>query len=327
MEVLTTFDASAFSSYLAKPQTFQLDLSKASLLEVVEEMCRVKDLLSPNTTKHHSCLRKQIRGIESAFGCTIMPNQVTDIFWTYFVSYMVDVGHLAISSVKTCCAQLRSALSWASRHNCPIAPSFDFVSLPKYSHEQIALTTDEVSHIYHFDLSRIKRRPRYIKTLERVRDHFVLSCSLGQRYSDMIRIDKSCFNRNIFSIMQQKTGVRCRVDIDKMSMDPKTVYKILEKYNYEAPYKSKTSNFDFYLKELLQYIGEGFSEQIKRETRVNGVVDTKFYHKYQLCSSHTCRRTFATINALRGYPETEIRRATGHRTGESFAKYLWYFED
>lgn len=326
MQAVSAFDACGFSAYLAKPQTFQLDLSDATLMQVIEEMCRVKDLLSPNTTKHHSCLRTQLRGIEAAFGCTLMPDQVTDIFWNYFVSYMVNVSKLAVSSAKTCCAQLRSALSWASRHKCPIAPSFDFVRLPKYCHEQIALTPDEVSHIYHFDINSIPRRPQYLRNLERVRDHFVLSCSLGQRFSDMIRIDKSCFDRNIFTILQQKTGSKCRVDIDKMSMDAKTVYRILEKYNYEAPYKGKASNFDKYLKELLSYIGGEFLAEVKRETRVNGAVETKRYPKYQLCGSHTCRRTFATVNVLRGYPEAEIRRGTGHRDTMVFNKYICYYE-
>lgn len=327
MNAVSAFDASGFMSYLAKPQSLILDLSNATLMEVIEEMCKVKDVLSPSTTKHHSCLKNQLRGIEREFGCTLMPNQVTDIFWNYFVSYMVTKNHLAVSTAKTCCAQLRSALSWASRHNCQISPSYDFVQLPKYNHEQIALTPDEISHIYHFDLSTIKRRSQYIRNLERVRDHFVLSCSLGQRFSDMVRIDKSCFDRNIFSIMQQKTGAKCKVDIDKMSMDANTTYRILEKYNYCAPVRGDISNYDKYLKDLLYYVGDEFLENIKRETKVNGVIETKFYPKYKLTSSHTARRSFATVNVLRGYPEAEVRRATGHKTSDAFAKYLWYFDD
>lgn len=325
--IATAFDAGGFSSYLAKPQVFVLDLSKASLLEVIDEMCRVKDVLAPRTTKQHSCLKNQLRGIERAFNCVLMPNQVTDVFWSYFVSYMANVSHLAISTIKTCCSQLRTALTWASRYNCKIAPSYDLVQLPKYCHEQIALTPDEVSHIYHFDISTIDRRKQYLRNMERVKDHFVLSCSLGQRFSDMVRIDKSCFERNVFSIMQLKTGAKCRVDIDKMSMDANTTYKILEKYGYKAPIQGDISAYDRYIKQLLEYIGSEFNEEVKRETKVNGVIETKKYPKYKLVSSHTARRTFATNNVLRGYPEADIRRATGHKTSDAFAKYLWYFDD
>lgn len=328
MQALSNYDACGFSSFLSTPQVFTLDLSNATLLEVIEEFISVKNILSPKFGKHYSCLKNQIKGIETAFQCVIMPNQVTDVFWNHFVAYMLNVGKLAISTIKTNCAQLKSALSWASRHNCPVAPSYDFVSLPKYNHEQIALTPDEVSHIYHFNLNTICRRKQYIRNMERVKDQFVLGCSLGQRFSDMIRIDKSCFDRNIFTIMQQKTGAKCRVDIDRMSMDATTTYKILEKYDYHCPLDGKDiSAFDRYIKQLLQYIGGEFLEQVKRETKVNGVIETKFFPKYKLVSSHTCRRTFATVNVLRGFPEAEIRRATGHKTGDAFAKYLWYFDE
>ena len=240
---------------------------------------------------------------------------------------MVSAHGLAVSTAKTCCAQLRSALSWAARHNCPIAPSYDFVQLPKYNHDQVALTPDEVSHIYHFDLNTIERRKQYIRNMEKVKDHFVLSCSLGQRFSDMVRIDKSCFDRNIFSIMQLKTGTKCRIDIDRLAMDANTVYTILDKYGFKAPIQGDISAYDRYIKQLLQYIGGEFLKDVKRETKVNGAIDTHFIPKHKLVSSHTSRRTFATVNVIRGYTEAEVRRGTGHKTSEAFSKYLWYHDD
>lgn len=85
---------------------------------------------------------------------------------------------------------------------------------------------------------------------------FVLSCNLGQRFSDMIRIDKSCFDRNIFSILQQKTGTSVRVDIERMSLDRNTTYEILEKYNYKSPLSTDISCYDRYLKQLLMQFGK-----------------------------------------------------------------------
>ena len=44
----------------------------------------------------------------------------------------------------------------------------------------------------------LKMRRNKIETLEKVRDMFVLSCNLGQRYSDMVRISPENFkNKNI----------------------------------------------------------------------------------------------------------------------------------
>lgn len=278
----------------------------------------------PNYAKSFSSLIYHLRGIESQFGCSIMPYQITDVFWHNFIPYMINKG-LALSSIKKACSQLRTAIDWGARYGAKISPTFDLVSISPYCRKQIALTPDEVSHIYHFDISTIKRKSQHLKKLEKVRDMFVLSCNLGQRFSDMIRIDKSCFDRHIFTIVQQKTGVSARVDIEQMSLDRNTTYKILEKYNYKSPITTDISCYDRYLKELLQYIG--FKELIKRETKVNGHIEVKHEPKWKLVGSHTARRTFATNNVLRGHKTSDIRRATGHKSESAFEKYICYFDE
>lgn len=321
-----SYTDAGFSSYLSrsKENIFTLNLSNSSALEIIRTFIRMKSKMSPNYAKSYSTLIYHLSGLESQFNCTIMPSQITDIFWHNFIPYLLNKG-LALSSIKKVCSQLRTALDWGARYGAKIAPSFDVVDIPPYCRKQIALTPDEVSHIYHFDISVIKRRKQHLKKLEAVKDMFVLSCNLGQRFSDMIRIDKSCFDRNIFTILQQKTGTCARVDIDRMSIDRNTTYKILEKYNYKAPLTTDISCYDKYLKELLQYIG--FDEMIKRETKINGHIEVKYEPKWKLIGSHTSRRTFATNNVLRGMKTSEIRRATGHNSETSFEKYICYFDE
>lgn len=112
-----------------------------------------------------------------------------------------------------------------------------------------------------------------------------------------------------------------------MALDRNTTYNILEKYGYKSPVTTDISCYDKYIKQLLQYIGKEFSQQIKRETKVNGVIKVDFYPKWELVGSHTARRTFITNNAIRGYTSLEIMRASGHKTYSSFEKYLCYFND
>lgn len=321
-----SYNNSDFGAYLhlSKDQQFVLDLSQSTLLEVIDELIKVKQQVSPKYGRGLSCLIKNIKLIEQQYGCTLMPVQVTDVFWAYFTNHLQRKG-ITISSIKTLCSQLRAALAWASRHRAVISPSFDFVRMPSYHHEQIALTPDDVSRIYHFDISTINRRPQYLSHLEKVRDMFVLSCNLGQRFSDMIRIDRHSFNRNIFTIMQQKTGAKAKVDIDKFSIDPKTTYKILEKYDYQSPLTTDISCYNKYLKYLMESVG--FTEEIKIETKISGLIQTEYIPKYKMIGSHTGRRTFVTVNVLRGIPIHEIMRASGHTSYSSFQRYLCYYEN
>lgn len=318
------YNAGDFSALLHNPKKAELDLSNTPLLEVINQFCAHFQLASPRVTKNYAPLRKRIREIQSAFGCTIMPEQVTDTFWHHFIAYCVNEAGQAASSTATYCSQLLSVLSWASRHRCPVSSTFDEVKTIHYTTQMVALTLDEVSHIYHFDINTIKCRPQYKRTLEKVRDMFVLSCCLGQRHSDMVRIDEGCFDRHFFTILQQKTGNKARVDIERMSIDPKMTMAILKKYNYKAPYDGDISNLDKYIHSLLRYIGKEFNEEIKKEEKVLGVIKTTYTPKWKLIASHSARRTFATINTMRGFSQEDIRRATGHKSVSSFEGYICY---
>lgn len=321
-----SYTDSGFMSYLSlsRDSIFTLDLSNATIIEVVTQLVKMKSKMYPNYAKSFSTLLYHLRGIESQFGCTLMPYQITDIFWHNFIPYLLSKG-LALSSIKKVSSQLRTALDWGTRYGAKIAPTFDLVRIPPYCRQQIALTPDEVSHIYHFDISTIKRKPQHLKKLEQVRDMFVLSCNLGQRFSDMVRINKSCFDRNIFTIVQQKTGAHARVDIDSMSLDKNTTYAILRKYDFNSPLTTDISCYNKYIKVLLQHIG--FKELVKRETKINGHIEVNYEPKWKLIGSHTARRTFATNNVLRGFKTSEIRRATGHKSESAFEKYICYFDE
>ena len=317
--------ASDFGSYLrvSKDNPFILDLSKSTLLEIIEEHIKMKQKMSPKYGKGLSCLKRHLGIIQDRYACTLMPIQITDIFWAHFVNYLQGAG-LSMSSIKTLFSQLKSTLTWASRHKAEVAPSYDIFTLPNFQNQQIAMTLDDVSHIYHFDISTIKKRPQYLRHLEIVRDMFVLSCNLGQRFSDMIRIDKFSFDHGIFSIVQQKTGNKAVVDIDKFCIDKKMVYQILEKYDYSSPLTTDISAYNKYLKYLMKAVG--FTDLIKRETKTEGTIKSEYIPKYKLIGSHTARRTFVTVNLLRGIPLHELMRASGHTSYSSFQKYWCYYD-
>lgn len=301
-----------------------LDLTEKTLLEVIEIYLKRKEGVYPNIRKQHSSLIHNIKCLEKDYSLSIMPHQITDIFWYNFIPLLLDKG-IKPSTLKNISSRLKTILDWAGKYGATVSTSYDLIKLPPFKSRQISLTPDEVSFIYHFNINTIPRRKQYLEHLDRVRDMFVLSCNLGQRYSDMCRLDKLCFNRNIFTITQQKTGVKAIVDIDRFSIDSKTTYKILKKYNYNSPISNggmDISCFNKYLKDLLKYIGEDFNEIVSIENKICGEIVEEKDYKWNLITSHTARRTFATINVLRGNKESEVRKATGHLSESSFERYL-----
>lgn len=317
----------AFANYLRQVTDndfFEVNLRDMSLLEVLEKRIGIKSKNNSNFGKQYSSLLFHIHKLEEMYEVVLMPKNVTDVFWTSFIEYLNDAG-LAQSSIKTLASQLRATLEWASKHNAQVSSSFSDYELPTIEGHQIALTADEVSWIYHFDISTITRRKHHLANLEKVRDMFCLSCNLGQRYSDMIRVVPSCFEHNYFNIVQQKTGNKAKVNIDTFAIDKRMTYTLLEKYDYNAPYTRHLSNYDRYLKELMKYIG--LDDLIKIEEKIQGKICTKYIPRYDLIRSHTARRTFATINVLRGKPVYQIRKCTGHKTERAFNRYICDDED
>lgn len=299
-----------------------LSLKDKTLLEIIEEMIKVKSKISPNYGKNWSCAKKLIKDLELESSKPFYPEYVTDSFWNSVIPYLLNERKFSISTVKTVFSQIKSAVSWGSKYGAGISDTYDSFKFPYYKKEFVSLSQDEVSFIYHFNIDSLPKRKQLKQRLKRIKDMFVLSCNLGQRYSDMIRIDPKCFNRNIFTITQQKTGATATLDIDKLSLDSETVYEILNRYGNYSPWSKDISNYDRGLKELLGYIGDRFDKPVKIEDKILGKIKTTIKPKLKFITSHTARRTFVTININRGINILTIRKATGHQSQCAFERYI-----
>ena len=321
-------DIADFRAYLEKSlrDPFTLDLKDCSLIEVIRICVKSKSKMRPKYKSHVNSLLYNLQVREKEYHVTLRPVQVTDVFWGYFISFLQGRG-LKASSIATLCAQLRSVLNWAVKYNATVSPTYGDILVPKANNFAIALTADDVSRIYYFDIDRYYagRRKDYRSTMENVRNHFVLSCMLYQRYSDMVRVEPSCFERNIFRIIQQKTGNRAVVNIDKYSIEPKTTYAILEKYNYYAPFTGTIGNYNFHLHNLMHDIG--FNETVRVEERVNGDLVIRNVPKWQMVASHTARRTAISCAVLRGHNIHAIKKCSGHSDLRVLESYVRDNED
>ena len=302
-----------FRAYLVQSlcSPFVLNLENASLMDVIKTCASAKSKMHRNYRQSLGCLIHNLTALEQQYGVKLLPVQVTDIFWDYFISFCLDRG-LKASTVETICNQLRSILNWAVKYNAKVSPTYADFHVAKTHNNEIALSADDISRIAYFDIDRFyaNRRADFRQTMHKVRDHCVLSANLFQRYSDMVRIDPSCFERNIFRITQQKTGGLAVVNIDRYAIDAKTTYRILEKYGYKAPYTATIGNYNYYLHILMRDIG--LTELVRIEERRDGQLVVKNIPKWKLISSHTARRSAITIHVLRGHNIHAIKKCSGH---------------
>ena len=312
-----------FRSYLEHSlrDPFTMNLKDCSLTEIITACIKAKSKLHPHYKESLGCLTHNLHILEEYYHISLQSVQITDVFWGYFIAFCEQRG-LKLSTIETMCNQLRSILNWAVKYNATVSPTYTDFDIKRPRNQEIALTADEVSRVTYFDIDRFyaDRRSDFRETMHRVRDMFVLSCNLFQRHSDMVRIDPGCFERNIFRITQQKTGNLAIVNIDLYSIEPKTTYRLLEKYGYRAPYTATIGNYNYYLHQLMRDVG--LVDPVRIEERQQGKLIAKNIPKWKLISSHTARRTAITVNVLRGHNVHELRRCSGHTDLRIFDNYV-----
>lgn len=312
-----------FRKYLKHSEVdpFVLNLRDKTLMEVIEVATQAKSKRYPKYRKQVRGLVNNLKLIEKNYRVVLMPIQITDIFWDYFISFCSERG-LKLSSINTLANQLRAILNWAVKYDAKVSPTYADVKVKKPGCQAIALTADELSRIKYFDIDLFYKGKRsdFIETMHKVRDMFILSCNLYQRHSDMVRISRACFRKHVFKITQQKTGNIATVKIDKYSIDPEVTWDILHKYNYEAPYDREISNYNKRLHLLMRDIG--FTDTVRIEERIKGELVTKEVPKWKLISSHTARRTAITTGVLRGINVHNLKQCSGHTDLRVFDQYV-----
>lgn len=175
----------------------------------------------------------------------------------------------------------------------------------------VYLNKNEIALIEKLDLSN---NPR----LDKVRDLFLIGLNTGFRISDWNQVSaeniKITDKENAYiEIIQTKTKTTAITPLRAIVKD------ILAKYNNQLPMMSE-QKFNDYVKELCRLAG--ITNKIKTTSIIEGGQQIDFFEKWEMVSSHTGRRSFAT-NMFRDKVESRIiMRATGHSTEKNFKKYL-----
>lgn len=238
---------------------------------------------------------------------------ITEAFKNDFLAYLY-AQNFTDTHVNKIFGTLKTFLRDAWKRGASKSDNFAKVtlSIPKREVDNISLTEKELETLAALDFSGNER-------LDRVRDLFLIGCFTGLRFSDYSTIKPE----NIVTI----EGVEC---IAKTTQKTKkkvfipltnpTLRAILEKHEMKAPRKISNQKLNKYLKELAQLAG--FDQPVEINEYRAGRHETKLYKKWELVSTHTARRSFAS-NAIRsGIPEEQVMKFTGHTTVSSFRKYI-----
>lgn len=288
--------------------------NKQSLFGFIEKLIEErKSIVKPNTIKKYNSTFKHLKNYSEKYDRTLDFNDITLDFYYAFLKYMVEELMLANNTVGKYIKTIKTFLSEATDRG--VNNNLDYKSkrfmAPYEEVDKMYLTEMEIKKIFNLNLDHDKK-------LDRARDFFILECYLGQRFSDMANLKpediKERSEGKMITLRTIKTGEKVAIPLHHYAE------QIIKKYknNFPSPISNQKTNK--YLKDIGKLAKIDDSVNVSKKKNGN-IIHTK-KKKWELITTHTARRSFATNLYLARVPMKSIMLMTGHRTEKSFLGYV-----
>ena len=174
-------------------------------------------------------------------------------------------------------------------------------------------TRISVVWLHENEIMIIKKRKGLSKKLERVRDLLLFTISTGMRYSDTQAMIPDWVIDNSIEYVQKKTSGHADTHLTKNTK------KILDKYGGTPP-KISGVKYNLYLKELFTLLE--LDRSVKTERSVANKVKVEYVPLNEYVSSHIGRKTFITLQLIKGTPISVVMSMSGHIDYRGLLPYI-----
>ena len=283
-----------------------------------------QDFMDRTDTGQRRNAKGQIIKPAKAYKVTINNLQTFSLKWTrkldfdtidldFYEDYLIflQMKKLSENTIGREIKNLKAVLNDATErgHNANLAYKSKRFSKPSEDVDNIALSEGELLEIQELDLSDSPH-------LDRVRDLFLVACYTGLRYSDFSKLTADNVKGGFIEVAkQEKTGQPVTIPVHPV------VSRILAKYKGSLPESISNQKFNEFLKDTCKMV-ESLKKPTSKTRTQGGLRTTVNYQKWEIVTTHTGRRTFATNAYLQGVPTITIMAITGHKTEKAFLKYI-----
>ena len=231
-------------------------------------------------------------------------------FYHDFLQYLTEELDLATNTIGKDIKTLKTILNDATERGFNSNLAFRSKSFVKPTEESdsIYLNNEELSELISLDLSDDPE-------LDNGRYLFLLGCYTGLRYSDFSLLTLDHINGGYIEIKQKKGNARITIPVRKEFV------KLLNDHNGSLPKNLDNGSMNKLLKVLGKKI-KGLHIKVYKSITKGGVKVEQTCNKWELLTTHTARRSFATNLFLAGVNHITIMAITGHKTYNSFIKYI-----
>lgn len=265
---------------------------------------------SPNTTKGRITVLNFLKDFAEHRGTQIILDNINNQFYEELREFAFEVKGVRNNYFSKIVSIIKRFMSWAEERNYHTNTQYSKFKAPEEEIEVIFLNTEELMTLYNFEFKS--------ERLSKVRDFYCFGCFTGLRFSDIQNLKPSNIYEDYIKLNIKKTKQTDHViPLNKFSQG------ILDKYKdtpFEPVPSISSQKLNKYIKECCKEIGLDTPVTITRYVGCRREDVT--LPKYELITSHTARKTFATVSLILGMSERFVKSVTGHKRDASFNRYV-----
>ena len=276
--------------------------------------------VSKKTIQHYTTTKNKVIAFEKFKGNRILLNSVNIDFHTEFIDFLENEQYLNPNTIGGYVDDIKLFCSNASKKGLDLPSDYrlsEFYS-PSNKTNDVYLNEEEINKIYDgkFEYDH----------LDNARDWFIIGLRTGFRVSDFLQLTINYIKDGYIEKTTKKGEFPVIIPFHNQ------VKEILKKRKGVFPRKISDQRFNDYIKKVCKEVGidktvEGsrmIGISVKNENEKEKIIHRKKlgkYPKYELVSSHVCRRSFAT-NLYGKIDTLTIMKITGHKTEKQFLDYI-----
>jgi integrase len=273
---------------------------------IASTIARKAKRMGESYQSNYKTLIYHVKNFSLANDANIFTNSVNEEFLDDFICYLQELG-LKQTYIREILSLAKSMAKRAGTYGYAVDSSYEDVTLDDEDIYKVYLSMNVITRIYYFK--------GLTKKQQRIRDLFVLGCLTGLRYSDYSTLTHDNFTDKFIVKVTKKTNKKVIIPIHDY------VREIFLRYNGNVSSGLSIQHFNRYIKSICRKVG--LTDEVTYNYTKGGKLVMESKQMWQLVSSHTARRSFATNIYMTGRMKTfEIMSITGHTTEKSFFRYI-----
>ena len=311
-------------------ERFGLNDSQKSLLVPYFDrfISRYEGIRSTSQIKHYWGVKHTLEQYEEFIGRRLHFDDIDMDFYNRFTAWFNTKG-LSLNylgeKIKILKVVMNDARQIDGLHKNDVTTLRGFATPFDYS-DTIYLTVDQLMLIYRLRIDdetvlplmknedhRPQNVTKKVNAMRKARDMFLIGAFTGLRFSDYSRLKPANIVDGVIRIRNKKTGVATAVPVHWV------VQEIIDAgYDFDHPLFEQKLNDQ--IKDVAKLAG--LTDEVLINRNMGGTNVELIKKRYELISSHTARRSFATNAYKAGIPTMAIMKITGHKRETTFLRYI-----